>query len=417
MKLLRSFALLSTLTAAACAMPQTEEDPGGEGAFTSNDGTVLELRFDAEVITSKDEPARQAIVSQLQYTQGIFTTDARANGQVGLVVLSAIKETEEAGKKKITYTAQLPVVWPKGARRPTTYDLPLPKDTTSFDAFNDKYDGKCGRNEYGRETFWHDFNPKASGCTVDDADVVRAKATVRTHPQSTTGKYPEYDQVWADDRLDVVAVFGIISSNTPDDEGAREFESVLREVEKTLTDPKRTDGEAGHTVIKDATVTGKVTVGGRARDVSVTALLVESVSGAGSDFDARYLPASENADLVVYSGHSGLGKNINALAQKTRAKKGKYQLVYLNGCQTFAYLGTAMHDKRIALNADDPEGTKYLDIVANALPAYGDDGATSLSLYRAMLAPRPRSYSDLLRDFSRIHLVAVFGEHDNTFKP
>ena len=98
-------------------------------------------------------------------------------------------------------------------------------------------------------------------------------------------------------------------------------------------------------------------------------------------------PLSEKADLLVYSGHSGLGKNINALAAKGKVAKGKYQLVYLNGCQSFAYLGTAMHDKHTAANGKDvdPDGTKYLDVVANALPAYGDDGATSLTLYRAML--------------------------------
>ena len=109
------------------------------------------------------------------------------------------------------------------------------------------------------------------------------------------------------------------------------------------------------------------------------------------------------------------------LAAKTKVAKGKYQLVYLNGCQSFAYLGTAMHDKHTAANGKDvdPEGTKYLDVVANALPAYGDDGATSLTLYRAMLdyGGRPKTYNQLLEDFSSIHLVAVFGEDDNAFAP
>src|SRR5439155_26650110 len=103
--------------------------------------------------------------------------------------------------------------------------------------------------------------------------------------------------------------------------------------------------------------------------------LVSELASTGADFDGRFGAATEGADLLVYSGHSGLGKNINAFARKARATKGHYQLAYLNGCQTFAYLGTAMHDKRRDLNgaAGDPNGTKFLDVVANALPAYGDN--------------------------------------------
>ena len=42
---------------------------------------------------------------------------------------------------------------------------------------------------------------------------------------------------------------------------------------------------------------------------------------------------------------------------------------------------------------------------------------------KACLAPdtieadHPQSYNDLLEGFSSIHLVAVFGEDDNTFQP
>jgi hypothetical protein len=216
-------------------------------------------------------------------------------------------------------------------------------------------------------------------------------------------------------------VFGIISTNTPDDEGAREMESVIREVSRTLTAAKRVDNAVGESIIKDATVTGTVTVGGRARSVTLNAMLVQEVASAGADFDARFGAATEKADLVVYSGHSGLGANINAFARKAHVVKGKYQLAYLNGCQTFAYLGTALRDKKIEANgaADDPAGTKYLDVVANALPAYGDDGATTMTLYKALLGYReaPKTYNDLLNDFSSIHLVAVFGEDDNVFHP
>lgn len=419
--LLRLSVLGLMLSAAACSTPVTEDTAPSEDAISSNDGTVLELRFQGEVVASANDTPRKAIAAQLQYAQGILTTDAGANAQANMPVLTNVREEAAAGdKKKITYQAALAVVWPKNRERPSSYQLALPKDVTALDAFNAKYDGTCGRNEYGQETFWHDFHPAASVCRLDPADVIRAQATVALHPQTTEGKYPEYDQIWADDALDMVAVFGIIGSNTPSDEGAVTREKLLNEVKGSLTDAERVDAPAAPGVIADSTVTGTIVIDGRARRVSLTAFLVQEAASAGSAFERRYSEVSAKADYIVYEGHSGLGKNINALARNTGATAGKYQLMYLYGCQTLAYLEPTMHEKRIALNgaSRDPDGTKYLDVVATALPAYGDDGRSTTAFYRALLDTRtPKTFNDLMRGISPLHLVTVFGEHDNTFRP
>lgn len=418
----RAFVLLlaSAASAIACGSPSADDGDASNGAITSNDGVPLEMLFSGEVVAQADLDARQAVVAQLQYTQGILTA-VGANGQVGLVTLSDVSESPRGDKKTLKYKASLPVVWPKFLASPERYELALPADLTALSAFNERYDGACGRSEYGRDSFWHDFNPSASGCDLDGGDVVKTTAQVRPHPKTTHGKYPEYDRIWADDTLDVVGVFGSIESTVASDDGARERETFLRQIARTLTKPRRKDNAPSPSIIKDSTLTGTVQVAGIARTVNVTALFIESVAITGPDFDERFGAASAKADLIVYSGHSGLGANINALASKSQVVPGKYQIVYLNGCQSLAYLGTALRDKQIAANgsAAGPAGTKYLDIVANALPAYGDDGATALALYRAMLDywTRPASYNDLLQGFSPLHLTAAFGEDDNTFQP
>lgn len=412
---------LAAVAAGAVACGTTADDAvGADDAITSNDGKTLELKFKGEVIARSNDTARKAIAAQLQYVQGILTTHVRGNGQTGMPGLTNVRETAIGDKKKIAYEASLAVVWPNGFDAPSTYDLALPLDTTNLTAFNAKYDGRCGTNEYGQETFWHDWNPHASGCTLDDADVVKTRATIAPHPQTTQGKYPEYDQVWKDDSLDVVAVFGIISANTPSDEGARTREKLLAEVAASLQNAQRTEAPATPGVIHESTVTGTIRRDGRDERVNVTAFLVQEASSAGQAFYSRYEAATAKADLVVYEGHSGLGANINALARNTGAQAGKYQLVYLFGCQTLAYLEPVMHEKRIALNgADrDPEGTKFLDIIANGLPAYGDDGRSTVGLYRALLDPSaPKTFNQLIDGISSLHLVTVFGEHDNTFQP
>ena len=41
----------------------------------------------------------------------------------------------------------------------------------------------------------------------------------------------------------------------------------------------------------------------------------------------------------------------------------------MNGCDTYAYIDSALADAHSEVNPDDPDGTKYLDIVANAMPS------------------------------------------------
>ena len=116
-------------------------------------------------------------------------------------------------------------------------------------------------------------------------------------------------------------------------------------------------------------------------------------------------------------GHSGLGKNIRALARTTGAQRGKYQLAYLYACQTLGYLDPAMFERRAALNEGDPDGTKYLDVIANTLVAYGDQGQAFLDLYKVVLdQAAPKTFNQILRSASSSHIPIVYGEHDNTFR-
>lgn len=419
MRRLLFIGLLASTSFFACASPP-DEASGGDDAITSETANILDFRFDAEVIASTRTDARNAIVSQLMYTQGILTTAGNGNGHVGNVKLSNVRETVEGGKKRVAYTASLPVAWPKYGATPTTYDLTLPLDSTSFDAFNAKYDGRCGRNEYGQDSFWHDWNPNAGGCAIDAADVSTSHVTVAPHAKETKNKYPEYDLIWEDDRLDVVAIFGIITSNTPNDWGYLEAQRFADGARGRLRDAQVTDNAPSPSVLKDTTITGKVTIAGRERDVKVDVLVVYELKSVGRDFDARYDALSEEADMVLYNGHAGLGENVNALARKGKVAPNKYQLLLLNGCQTFAYIDTTLTDRRREANGDaDPDGTRFLDVVGNALPGYAHNLANmSNDLFDAVVqADAPRHYNDLLRGMPANHIVVVFGEEDNRFTP
>jgi hypothetical protein len=406
---------LSLVACAGAADPSDGEE--GEDALTSKDAQIVDLVFRGEVLAGKSDDAKKAIVSQLFYSVGPLTL-REANSQVGRVALTEVVEHVEGSKKRISYSARLPVAWRKTARVAATQDLVLPKDLTRIAAFNGTYEGTCGTLEEGLEpeSFWYNFDPWANGCRLADADVVRIKADVVPDATVTKGKYPEYELAWSDGALDVVSVF-----NSHDGSGRRE------EVQKYVDGAKRAlhggaikENATTASLLRDITVTGTVRVGGVERAVTITALEIDSLYESGPDFERRYGPLSERADLVTYVGHSVLGKNTRALSQMSRAKAGKYQLFVFNSCDSFAYADTTLTERHAAANGpSDPSGTKYLDVMTNVLPSYVVNESSSLLLVlRAMLRrDTPATYDRILAGLPSDQMVVVWGEDDNAFHP
>ena len=155
------------------------------------------------------------------------------------------------------------------------------------------------------------------------------------------------------------------------------------------------------------------------KKVTVNALLVDEVSSAGEAFYTRYESLSAAADIIAYNGHAGLGQNVGALANRGRFVPGKYLMLFMNGCDTFAYVDGSLAHKRAALNPDDPTGTKYMDIVTNAMPAYfqQDAPATTALIKGLMGHATPMTYEQIFTSIDSSQVVLVTGEEDNVFTP
>jgi hypothetical protein len=288
---------------------------------------------------------------------------------------------------------------------------------TRLEAFDRKYDGACGRGEHGEGNFWHDFSPRADGCTLGD-DVVRATAAVTPHAEPEL-RFPEYDRIWSDGRLDVTAIFTIIDApGRSTDQGYTEAERFVRDATADLHAVHVERSDASRSILSDVHASGAAVIDGVAREVAIDALVVEDVTELGPDFDARYDPLSARADLILFNGHARLGANTNALGRKGTVTPGKYQLVLLNACDTFALADGAMHDRRRAANGSaDPDGTRFLDVISNAHPGRSDRLASvALDVYRAVLRwDDPASYARILGAIPREQVAVVLGEEDNTF--
>ena len=106
-------------------------------------------------------------------------------------------------------------------------------------------------------------------------------------------------------------------------------------------------------------------------------------------FRARYESLSTRADFIVYNGHAGLGSNIRALASAGKWVAGQYVVVFMNGCDTFAYVDGSLSQAHKAVNPDDTTGWKYIDIVNNGEPAFfASMAGATMAMFRGLLALR-----------------------------
>ena len=432
---------LATLLAAASLVAPlaacvTEDDAYDGETVKSDDGKAdasalavfIDMEFSGTLVTDSSWDDTQTIQDQLLYTVGHLNGN-NAVGRTDKVKLTNVTKTTVGGKTQIKYTAVLPVAWRKANPVPNTYEIILPLDISSAGqtAFTAKYKDNCtdpDAHELDADSMFYYYRPKNSGCTFAAADVSRSTATVSPDPIQTTGKFPEYNKIWEDGALNVVAIFGKFKDGeTSNDVGIDGFNEFIASMKSELGGHGLTSvpatiptnpGVATPDVEFNATLAD-------GKKIHVVALLTDNVNKGLSEpaFRARYESLSTKADYIVYNGHAGLGSNVRALAQAGKWVKGQYVVVYMNGCDTFAYIDGALSQAHKAVNSDDTTGNKYIDIVNNAMPAFFSSmsGAT-MSLFRGFLSyDNPQTYEQMLARVDSSQLVLVTGEQDNTFTP
>jgi hypothetical protein len=419
---------------AGCGLETSEPvgGPGGPGGKADSSAHAVFLDFDieGELVLRDDADLEKRIDAQLMYTVGQLNGE-RSVGRLDRIELSDVaSEWQPSGELRVTYRARMPVAWNRANDVPTEYTFVLPRDVSieGLEEFASRYGRDCV--DYGDHSdagvFWYYYRPDATRCPIDsrdEQDAVELAATVSPSAIQTTGKYPEYQHVWADDVLRVVAITGKDEdgSTSPTDAGIASHGRLVRELLELL---EPYDVQTEPAVLPDSPGLDTPAVHFEAElpngfRIVVDALLVDNVQAAGTDFDTRYEELSSRADYIFYNGHSGLGANIRALAQKGRWIPEQYVLVFMNGCDTYAYIDSSLAEAHAAVNVDDPNGTRYLDIVANAMPApISREVETALILLRALLqVEEPMTYEEIFETVNTSQVILVTGEADNEFAP
>lgn len=434
---MKRLAAILAAAAAASATGCVEDDIYEGETVKSDDGKAdasalavfVDFEFEGKLLTDYSFSDTQTIQDQLLYTVGLLN-GSNAVGRIDRLVLTDVRKTQVGGKTQITYKAKLPVAWAKRNPVPNEYELALPLDvsTAGQNAFAAKYAHDCvdfGAHDVDAGSMFYYYRPEASSCELADADVLKVSATVAPSPIQTTGKFPEYNKIWEDGSLNVVAIFGKYEdgATTASDAGISAYNTFISSMKQELGSRNLTTVPA---TVPSSPGVGTPEVEFKAtlpdgKKINVVAMLTDNVTAglAQPAFRARYEALSTRADYIVYNGHAGLGTNVRALAQAGKWVQGQYVVVYMNGCDTFAYIDDALNKAHKNVNPDDTTGTKYVDIVTNAMPAFfhSMSGAT-MALFRGMVnANDPQTYEQLFRNVDSSQLVLVSGEQDNTFTP
>lgn len=418
---------VSALAMGGCAADAPPDAATDEGAFSSNQATLLDFEFDASLTTDSSWDDNQTIEDQLLYTIGHLNAD-NSVGRLDKLTLTNVQRTEDAGKITIKYHAKLPVAWGSKTNVPTSYPLALPKDTSAagLQAFTDKHKETCvdwGAHEVDTGSMWYYYRPRQSGCDIKDDEVVKVAAHVAVSTENTTSKFPEYQKVWEDDRLEIVAIFGKYEANaTSGDAGIDGFNEFVSTMKTTMAALGPVVSTPANLADRPGPATLDVTFETTLADgkkVKVVALLVDAITQVWQGFDARYESLTPTADVIAYNGHAGLGQNVRALARKGKWVAGKYQVFFMNGCDTFAYVDGSLAQTRAALNPDDATGTKYMEFVTNAMPSFFSSMPNaSIALMQGLLSySAPKTYDQIFEKIDRSEVVLVTGEEDNVFQP
>jgi hypothetical protein len=399
---------------------------GGPGD-ASVEAIFVDFSFDGELVTGSTWNPQRQIEDQMLYTVGQLNGD-NSVGRLDRLRLTDITTEREGSQTRVSYHAELVVAWGNRDDVPAEYELVLPRDISYQGQrdFTEDYKDSCvdwSAHDVDSGSMWYYYRPDAWNCELADEDVVRLQADVSVSDVNTTGKYPEYHKIYEDDVLNVVAVFGKYEdgATSTSDAGIRAYNTFVGEMNDHLSslDPTVTPPNPGDSPgVEHPDITWEADLGD-GKSLSVTTLLVDNVRTAGVDFDRRYEALSGDADLIVYSGHAGLGANIRALARKGRWQQGQYAVVFMNGCDTYAYVDSALNDAHAAVNPDDPTGTKYLDIVTNAMPAYFREvaGDTMAMVRGLMKYDDPQTFEQMFRGVDDSQVVLVSGEQDNVYVP
>ncbi len=347
--------------------------------------SVVEAKFafTAEFQSQKSEDSDSLAHNHSQHVFGIFQSPEFVQrfglshdlvGGIGAIrdVSVRIYKESDVGQNiiRIKYRAQGKIILhervAKKLLKKQNLAIPLPIDLDKI------FLKKCTDPHYQTPgDYWYFWNPFQSGCEKLLSPEMTAEVNLEISPasQADQAATPRLDLMRGDNgngklfRIDLI--YGYNEANTPEDEGRMNYESMDVYFE-----------EAGFDRIESVTKTKQkskiyskqITLpNGSTMDVEVRHILVDTAIEAKSKAFAKYFKDSVfDADVIIYSGHSGLGGNLDIAALSEKAgefvfNEKKRQIFMFESCSSYTYYLSPFRSEK---------KKNKIDIITNGLASY-----------------------------------------------
>ena len=354
------------------------------------------------------------------------------------IEIRRVQPTAVAGVYRAEYDYRGTIVLTFGAESP--YSIILPRNPDTIYAKATVLDSRSGRSSFpctdaqhsSEKYFWYFWWPYQSGCKLEenvDFDVIQAQ--VQAMP-NTASSYPELERLLENGVVDYHLLLGMDDpGQSTDPSESRDINAdTYRQLRRYLVsigfDSHRWSEQEIRALVPEPIwqMPHVETLSKQYPRGLVRVRMFFGANGSSGDrpFAFFFKDAIENASVLAYSGHSGLGEylDLDLLGRyqgiEFKGNPNRYQIFFFNSCSSYPYYNSMFFD--LKKTEQDPRGTHQLDIVTNGLATlFSSLMRSNLALLKPVLqymeTGRVSSYQDIVGRADSHNLLGVNGDDDN----
>lgn len=416
-------------------------NPKERKLYVGSNSTEAILEFNGTVEleslrSPQEKTIRSVIESQLEHIVGPMSLTTYKAVPRGDHTVTDIKILTRSGNTlSISYKYKGSIVLENGPKE--TYNIYLPINPKKI--FSAGLIGKtnpCTDHHYQSEgDFWYFWSPERVGCKLKEGkDYLIVKAKVQRFVNSELS-YPEYQNL-PDEKgnITIHLLFGMDDPRkdrnplTSDDINAYNYKTIRDYFIKNGYKATRWSDAQVDAIAK--TLNGDTPFVETLQKGKLVYRFFFAPTGINEDslgFHWFYKDAIENASIMMYVGHSGLGGHLDLnsieynLGEQIKFNKARYQIFFFNSCTSYRYYNSAYFARKVS--DKDSKGTKMLDIFTNGLSTYFSEmpnsnialiTAVEKSLNYAQNNNKFVSYQTLAKQIDSENLFGINGDEDNT---
>lgn len=392
---------------------------------------VFDLHLENGLIysyTNNTVTLKTQISSQLKFLIGYFN-NFNSGPDLERLDISDIKAQRTGNGFKVAYKATLTVAWARGIELPKDLILYLPERGTAD--FISRFTSVYGGDKYGNcrddypdaptsFNFFYHYRPLNGTCKIKERIagsndlLVTINTTITPSLRKSFDKSPEYSKIWNDNELSVFIIDGKYERKGLDDtdDGVAAFRKMYKNIIAKYGAPNLSNVENKLNLSSTNPFVEIEYIFADQTKMTIRIFLVGQLSTPTPNEVAVIQKYTAISDVVIYSGHAGLGANSDKLINLAKFQKNKYQIYFIDGCDTFSYVGKKLFSKVSAIN-NGKKGTLFLDVITNAMPSYFTSSATNnINVIDSMIGSTD-TYYELLLKIDEYQRSVVDGEEDN----